>query len=242
MKNENPKGQIYIEQAKEVLKYLKSDLRYDEKFLPRPFFVEFTGSPSAGKTTTITKLYDFFRRSGFRVLRPQEGAEVIQHVSRKTPLYNIRTGLYALQMLIDYSASHDYDLVIFDRCVFDVYAWMVYWQEKSMLTEQEKDINQGFFLQKHWMDKIDAAFFMICEPQEALERDRRISISNQTGETTNPKNLEILYKRYKDVYNLLSPIYPQLRLIDTTKLGEAEMIKAVVTQIFDAMETKIKAS
>src|SRR3989344_3657761 len=123
-------GNIYEEKAHRILAYLKKDVRHDHSFLPRPFFVEFLGSPSAGKTTAITEMDKFLRRMGFRVLRPQEGAEVIRHIPRTTPLYNIRTGLYALSLLIDESYGHLYDIIIFDRCVFDAYCWMMYWLEK----------------------------------------------------------------------------------------------------------------
>src|SRR5512134_3371694 len=102
-------------QAQRILDYLKAHIRYDNGFIPRPFFVEFTGTPSSGKTTSIVKMYQFLRRLGFRVAKPLEGAEAIQHISRKTPVYNIRTGLYALTMLLDESHMHNYDIIMFDR-------------------------------------------------------------------------------------------------------------------------------
>src|SRR3989338_10083226 len=107
-----------------TLSYIDIETRRNHNVLPRPFFIEITGTPSAGKTTTIKELDKFFRRMGFRVLCPQEGAEVIRHIERTTPLYNIRTGLYALQILIDLSHGHQYDIVIFDRCIFYSFCWM----------------------------------------------------------------------------------------------------------------------
>src|SRR3989344_1035355 len=107
------KEKIFEKKAQEILKYLKYNIRYGD-FIPRPFFLEFTGSPSSGKTTTITELDKFLRRQGFRVWRPQEGAEVIRHIERTTPIYNIRTGLYALSILLDESFAHKYDVIISD--------------------------------------------------------------------------------------------------------------------------------
>src|SRR3989338_11250236 len=115
MRNEN----VFEEKAQKIRAYLKTDVRHDNSFLPRPFFFELTGTPGAGKTTNIKESYNFLRLMDFRVLIPQEGAEVIQHITRKTPAYNIRTGLYALTQLMDYAAGHLYDVVIFDRCIFD---------------------------------------------------------------------------------------------------------------------------
>lgn len=231
---------VFEKQAQKILAYLKSNIRYDESFLPRPFFLEFTGSPSSGKTTTITELDKFLRRHGFRVLRPQEGAEVIRHIPRTTPLYNIRTGLYALSKLIDEGYGHLYDVVIFDRCIFDVYCWMMYWEEKLKLNQEEKVLIQQFFLSRFWTDKIDAAYFMICDPKEALKRELRIALSQKLGETTNPETIKTLVKRYKSAYEVLSPEYKQLRLMDTTRIGEQVMIETIAREILKIFERKAK--
>lgn len=237
MHNEN----IFDERAQRILRHLKTDLRYGEQFLPRPFFIELTGSPSAGKTTTITELDKFFRRQGFRVLRPQEGAEVIRHIERTAPVYNIRTGLYALEILLDLSHSHQYDVVIFDRCVFDTYAWMMYWEEKGKLSAEERKLFQTFFLSDLWEDKIDAAYFFVCDPDVAMKRELRIALSQKLGETTNPATVKTLVERYRRAFAELSPSHPQLHLVDTTGLPEAGMIEKIATHIFDIFERTINA-
>lgn len=229
------------EKAQTILGFLKNGLRYDVRFLPRPFFLEITGSPSAGKTTTITEFDKFFRRMGFRVLRPQEGAEVIRHIGRDTPLYNIRTGLYALQMLIDLSVGHQYDLVIFDRGIFDVYCWAMFWREKEKLTEEEKDLIQRFFLSRFWIDRIDIAYFMICDVETAMARELRIALSQKLGETTNPASIRLLVDRYRKAHELLSPHFPQLYLVDTTRLDEQTMVEKLAIQTLNLLETKAKS-
>ena len=143
--------------------FLRTDVRHGNNFLPAPFMIEFTGSPDAGKTTCIKELDKFLHRSDFRVFIPQEGAEAIRHISRKTPEYNLRTGLYALNMLIDFAHSHTYDIVIFDRAIFDAYTWMIYWEDKKMLTPKEKDLHQRFFLSKPWVDRIIASYIVTCD-------------------------------------------------------------------------------
>ncbi len=236
-----PRQNLFEEKARKILDYLKHELRYDESFLPRPFFLEFTGSPAAGKTTTITELDKFLRRQGFRVLRPQEGAEVIRHIPRTTPLYNIRTALYALNMLVDLSHGHLYDVVIFDRCIFDSYVWMEYWQEKSLLTEPEKHLIQSFFLSPFWSSKIDIAYFMICRPDQAIEREQRIALTERLGETTNPETVKRLVDRYQMAFSQLSPDHRQIRLIDTTDLSEQVMIEKVAEITLDILENKAKS-
>lgn len=234
------RGKIFEEKAQVILAYLRSQLRYDERFLPRPFFIELTGSPSSGKTTTITELDKFFRRQGFRVLRPQEGAEVIRHIERTTPLYNLRTGLYALSLLVDISAGHLYDVVIFDRCIFDAYCWMEYWLEKSKLTEEEKSLIQTFFLSRFWVDKIDVAYFLVCDPEVAMQRELRIALSDRLGETTNTETIRTLVARYRKAYHILSPQFPQLRLVETTTMAELPMVENIATYTLDIFEEKAK--
>lgn len=231
-----PKEKVFEQKAKKILQYLKSPQRYDPNFLPRPFFLEFTGSPSAGKTTTITELDKFLRRYGFRVLRPQEGAEVIRHISRTTPLYNIRTGLYALCQLIDLAQSHLYDVVIFDRCIFDTFGWMMYWEEKEQLEAWEKRDNQEFFLSRFWVNNIDSCYIMTCQPEVAMERELRIALSQKLGETTNPDTIRQLVERYKTTYETLSPRFPQLHFLDTSNLDEQTMVEVIAMDILSILE------
>ena len=235
-KDQNFEGRIRV-----VQKYLRSDIRYNRDVIPRPFFLEFTGSPSAGKTTMITELDKFLRRFGLRVWRPQEGAEVIRHIERTTPVYNIRTGLYALNILLDQSVGNLYDVVIFDRCIFDAYSWMMYWQEKGKLSEEEARIFQQFFISGFWRDYLDAVFIVICDPEKAMERELRISLTKKTGETSNPKTIRTLVDRYKRVYAELSPSCRQLHLLDTTDFGEQEMIEKITGQVLNILEKKSKS-
>lgn len=238
----NPeKTKRFEEQARAILAFLKSEIRYDRKFMPRPFFVEITGSPSSGKTTTITELDKFLRRMGFRVLRPQEGAEVIRHIDRTTPVYNIRTGLYALSMLLDYSHSNTYDVVIFDRSIYDAYTWMMYWEQKGKLTPEEKKCIQDFFLMRYWIVDIDAAYFMVCDPDESMRRELRIALSEKLGETTNPASVKTLVERYRVAYDMLHPAHPNLHLFDTTSMSEQAMVETIASLTLDSLEKKIKS-
>lgn len=228
-------------QAKRILAFLKSPIRYDNGFIPPPFLVEFTGSPSSGKSTTIVELYKFLRRLGFRVYKPLEGAEAIQHIPRTTPVYNVRTGLYALTILLDESYKHTYDIVLLDRGIFDVYAWMMYWRDKEKLTAPQEDLFQRFFLSPFWADSIAAAFFMVCSPEEAMRRELRIALSERLGETTNPASVAKLVDRYTRAYALLTHHHPQLELIDTTALTEQAMVELIGAKLLDRLESRIPA-
>lgn len=233
---------LFEQRAERVLKFLNVDHRYGEAHLPRPFFVEFTGSPDSGKTTTIDELYKFFKTLKFRVLRPQEGAEVIQHIPRSTPLYNIRTAQYAINQLIDLSHSHMYDLVLFDRCAFDAYCWMMYWESKGQLTRNEVKLYQEFFLSKFWIDKLDAVYFVVCDPAEAMKRSKEVSLTDRLGNFTNPQTIKVLVDRFKQAHLDLSSRFPQLQIVNTTKANKQGMVEHFANDILATMEKRVMLS
>lgn len=227
--------------ARELLEYLNPGHRYGEDYLPRPFMVEFTGSPSSGKTTTIDALDQLLKGQGMRVLRPQEGAEVIRHIPRTTPLYNLRTGLYALQNLIDLSSGHQYDIVIFDRGVFDTHIWMQYWRSKGKLSEEEEAFYQQFFLSRFWVNHIDAAYFVVCDAEVAMQREHRISLTGHEGNFTNPETITKLMNFYADSYMKLGSDFPQLKYVNTTHMSEQEMVEDVGSHLLDTLHRRMQA-
>ena len=228
----------FEEIAQRILVFLKSKLRYGNGFLPRPFMIEFTGPPSSGKTTTIREMYDFLRPLGFTVWRPQEGAEWIQHIPRTTPEYNIRTGLYALEKLMDESYGHKYDIILFDRCIFDAYCWMEYWAEKGKLSPGDKSILQQFFTMPFFVNKLDICYFMICQAETALKRQLRVAISARPRETTTIESISNKTTIWRRVYGIQHAFHPHIRLVDTTSLTELEMIDHIGMDILTTLQAK----
>ena len=175
-----------------------------------------------------------------RVLRPQEGAEVIRHIPRTTPEYNLRTGLYALEKLIDLSYGHAYDVVIFDRCIFDTYGWMMYWESKGKIPKAECELFQQFFLSRFWVDRVIASYVMVCDAEEAMRRELRIALSDKMGETTNPDTITSLVARYRTMCKDLGAQFPQLQLIETTTMQEQEMVSYIATTTLETILRKVR--
>ena len=229
---------ILEEKCVALQKRLNCGIRYNRIRIPRPFFVEITGTPSAGKTTVITKLDTFFKRKGFRVLCPQEGAQAIRHIERTTPLYSIRTALYALPILINLSQGHLYDIVIFDRCLFDSYCWMPYWVDKKQMTKEEAELYQKFFLLHFFARYLDAVYFMVCDPAIAIAREHKTSLTKEPGRTTNPKTLQELKEYHERAFEKLSPEFPHLYLFDSTNYSEQQMVTIIGNQLIEVFYAK----
>lgn len=216
----------YTERARLVQDYLNKDLRYNNKHLPRPFFIEFFGMPSAGKSGAIHRLYKFLSLLGLRVKKYQEPGELIR-VPHNTPLFNIRTGLRILDELLELGASANYDVVIFERGILDTYCWMNFWLKKGMLTKKECDQFQSFFTSRLWLKTVDVAFFLSCHYKVGIKRNAKGNVLLVDGETINNRVMSALELNYSQCLKKLSRIAPQIFKIKTDKISTDQVAKAV---------------
>lgn len=122
-----------FEQAKNLL---SQENRRKETGIIRPFTVEFTGSTNSGKSAVIDIIQRFFNAAKWRVSNPVEGAEIIKLVPRSHYFYNIRTAIHSLSHLLDLIYSVDYDLVIFDRCLYDTLAWWRFFLKTNLIPKR----------------------------------------------------------------------------------------------------------
>lgn len=127
-------------------------------------------------------------------------------------MYNTQTGIYALRLLVDLMHSNTYDIVVFDRCVFDACVWAEYHKDKGRLTELERKSLQDFFLSRLWSNAIDFACIMICDPGTAVRREHVSALVAQKGTHTNEETIGELVSIHRRVYDTLSPFYPQAPL------------------------------
>ncbi len=163
--------------------------RYDRG---RPFVIEFAGAPKSGKGTIISLVEQFFRRQGYKVRVPQEGAEVFRSLPRSSPLYNIRTGIYSLGWLIDAAYDGNFDLFILDRGVVDVFLWMEFWQKKGLLSVQTKQVLQEFFMYEEVVSLLDAVVILRCNLEVSIAREKLTSLIDKEGEYMNHQTLSLL--------------------------------------------------
>lgn len=224
---------------REMHAFLKRNLR-DET--PRPLVIEFTGSPDSGKTTLINGIDSIFRNSGFRVHRPQEGAEVFRALSRKTPLYNITTGAYGLINVSSAATGRDYDVVLLDRALYDAHGWMIFWRRKDKLTEEETKEFQRFFTHALTLSYIDLCLYVVCSPEEAMRRaklDAPTILESKEGGYTNLKTIGELVDVFTASHDEMKRIGKPVALMDTTKLTKPQMFDMTAEAIFETIKNKV---
>lgn len=91
----------------------------------KPFIVEFTGTPEAGKTTVINALYEKLINLGYTVKVYPESAEKSKKIfPRNSQEAKLWTNVNTLQHLIEAPFLTEYDIIIFDRGAMDRLFWI----------------------------------------------------------------------------------------------------------------------
>ena len=154
-----------------------------------PLFIEFAGTPKSGKSTCIDTVNHFFRRLGYKVLAPTEGA------SKRTPYYlkedlvafNAWSATYALTHILEGRFGSDqYDLVIMDRGLFDALAWFELLKQKEDITSEDCSAIQNFLLVGHWRGLVDMIFLFQTDPTTSPWAGKRQQAHTRTRTSHEP--------------------------------------------------------
>lgn len=240
-----------MEQTARALAVLKERAHALKKMLsekqggnPYPFLFEFAGTPKSGKSTCIDIISHFFRRTGFGVHAPTEGA------SKRTPYflkpdvvaYNAWCASYALSHILESVYGPDkFELAILDRGLFDSLAWFELATIQGRLTEEDRDAIASFLMVAQWRKHINCVFMFHCDHTTALQREYEHKLIDEPGLAMNADFLTKLNTAYESVRERYSISMPVLHVIDTSGSKSTTPISTasqIATHIMDCMEGK----
>ncbi len=222
--------------------YLRTDLRHGHDFLKPPFIVEFFGNPDSGKSSAIKSAYTKFRRHGFHIKKPLEGAEEISDdIPRSSPEFNVATGVYVVNHLMHLHHLHKHDIVIFDRGIFDAYGQMLRWNKKGKLSDEHMRMYQDFFTSEFFAPRMTLGIAMTCSTDAAMERDARSARTKLLGESTNPDAINSMRDATIETYEKLKGRFP-LVLIDTSNMSLGEVADTVHALLLEKFLEKARES
>ena len=190
----------------------------------RPIFVEFSGTPKSGKSTCIDIVAHFFRRIGYKVLAPTEGA------SKRTPYYlkddlmafNTWSASYALMHVLEgLHGSDKYHLAILDRGLFDALVWFELLHVDNQVTLEDRDSVQNFLRIPTWRTVIDMVLLFRTDASTSLEREHRDKLIEEPGRAMNPSFIAKLNDAYDSVERRYSADFP-LKTIDTSSSSKTD--------------------
>lgn len=91
----------------------------------KPFIVEFTGTPEAGKTTTISTIYKQLRSMGYKVKIYPESAEITpSYIPKGSNDFKLWIDADTFKHILEAIYLEDHDIVIFDRGSIDRIFWI----------------------------------------------------------------------------------------------------------------------
>lgn len=192
---------------------------------PKPIFVEFAGTPKSGKSSCIDTVAHFFRREGFSVLAPTEGA------SKRTPpflkkdllFYNAWAASYALaQMLEARYHSDSYHLTLLDRGIFDAMVWFELVASGQIETTgarigpEDLEKISNFLMLAPWRELIDVVVFFKVDPATSMARENEGALIRKEGRAMNEPTLAALNETYDRVWQNHENDIEGMLLIDTS--------------------------
>ena len=91
----------------------------------KPVLVEFTGTPEAGKTTTISSVYKQLIAMGYNVRIYPESAEITpSYIPKGSNDFKLWIDADTFKHIIEAPYQTDYDIIIFDRGSIDRIFWI----------------------------------------------------------------------------------------------------------------------
>lgn len=212
--------------------------------LPKPFIIEFTGTPRTGKTTIINNLYDFFKKNGFKVSVIEEFTtsryykETFAKMSPEDRYIPILEHIY--KQLLD-ASKEDKDIILVDRSINDRQIWNYRGYIKGIIPEeiyQEACQKYGPISK----ELIDALVITYANPLTALKRDYNSSLALEDRSFLNLENLEEYNNSLQAVKGTLQENVETPIIVDTTSMDIKDVSVEIASQTMPAMrKTYIKS-
>ena len=202
--------------------------------IKRPVFIEFCGTPKAGKTTALSSLDLFLRRNGFKVEKIRERASVCPIPKKNHMHFNIWTSMATLNnMLVLLDSAND--VVLIDRGIFDAMLWFFWMKNTARLTEIElKDIEQ-FICMDRWVSLIDIVFVLKVEYQTASNREFKDLLTLRTGSIMNERVINQYNTALEQAKEHFVDKFKYIECIDTTKTTLVEVGEKITRKTLEIL-------
>lgn len=203
MVGDGDEGRKLADQAREILPIMQNQAR-------RALVLELTGTPKAGKTTSVSTLKSFLKECGFKVYLLKERAADCPLPMKGHFFFNAWTTMTMMAEVLA-TVDTDVDIVILDRGFFDALVWLELQDKRGQVTADEKKAFSDFVMLKRWRSLVDVTVVMKVTPEVALVRENQGLIVPRTGSIMNTSALEEFNKalttvqdRYHGSFNILN--------------------------------------
>ena len=225
------------------LETLAKDIRDNIHLMRRPLFVEFSGLPKSGKTTSVNSLALFLRRNGIPTKVVSERASVCPIENKDHPFFNVWTSCTALAQFLENVQRTDYQVVLLDRGMFDSLVWMTLHHTLEKLSDDELTLISRFLLLPRWKKYMDIVIHMTCTVDLALHREFKDLLTEKQGSIMNVDTLTQFKQAADQAKSAYRQDFSRFIEIDTTTQsvieGVGEITKQVLMALKDLVDEKL---
>lgn len=175
--NNSPEFQQRLGQTEERARELASILRKQAR---RPFVLEITGTPKAGKTTLIRMVDALLTECGWRVHVLKERASECPLPMKAHFFFNTWTLGTMLAGLLD-AVDRNMDLIIVDRGLFDSLIWLELQTKSGHVSPEERDVFRRFAILDRWSELVDFVALFEVDAPVAMKRENMGRLKPRTG-------------------------------------------------------------
>lgn len=227
-RDKDAEGERFLTQARDLLGILRTQAR-------RAFVIELTGTPKAGKSTSVVALQTFFKEAGFQVHLLKERAADCPLPMKGHFYFNAWT---MATMLAEVLETHEtnVDLLILDRGFFDALVWLELQERRNQVTAAEKKVFSDFVLLERWRSLVDMTVIMKVEPPVALEREHQNQLVRREGSMMNPRALAEFNNALAYVTEQYSADFSVLTIDTTSAQGVVETNLSLLGELLQRIE------
>jgi len=216
--------------------------------LPKPFVIEFSGTPRTGKTTTINNLYDFFKKGGFDVSLIEEFTTSETYKEKfKSKLDKMSLGdsniaiIEEVYRLLENAISSGKEIILIDRSINDRQMWNYRrFIRGDMPEEQYLEARDKYSVISK--DLIDFLVITYADPLVSLKRDYLSSLALEPRRFLNVDNIEEYNNSLNALQGLFSGSVDSMAFLDTSDMSMNDVSIGVTSQILPVMRKRyIKA-
>lgn len=216
--------------------------------LPKPFVIEFSGTPRTGKTTTINNLYDFFKKGGFDVSLIEEFTTSETYKEKfKSKLDKMSLGDSNIAIIeevyrqLQNAISSGKEIILIDRSINDRQMWNYRrFIRGDMPEEQYLEARDKYSMISKKL--IDFLVITYADPLVSLKRDYLSSLALEPRRFLNVDNIEEYNNSLNALQGLFSENVDSMAFIDTSNMSMNDVSIGVTSQILPVMRKRyIKA-
>lgn len=232
----------YYEKLKE-LHARKEEIKKISKLvkLPKPFVIEFAGTPRTGKTGIFNNLKEFFEKAGFKVKAIEEftTSKYYKEVFEPNKRTNLKWGyniaiIEEVNKQLQEALLEDVDIILIDRSLNDRQIWNYRLYKKNGVAD---DFYLSFREKYTELSKSSINFLLVTYADSivAVKRDYENSITLEERKFINQENIDEYNEALLSLQELFKESTNYYMFLDTTSVSKKDVMLEVATQLMIVM-------